>query len=274
MDSRKPLTVGELEIDCGAFGKIRRASPPAKGDFAIKDGRLKLLGCIQRGLVTLSREELLPFLDAMDAQDAQIQTLNERIIELDLEAMEKCRRIDSLLTTPPDAELREAVEHIGEVLDNVRCHLGICGPGDDGERKADASDNWGILDALDECRTLLRAVRAPRLTVSDLAVRNVLLSGFPKHMQSHAASEYTTLEMAEKLVEHLRTAERVRDENIQRWMKAEKRACLDFAALLPDDFTESKDWSDSDVAGRIEWLKSRVASLRKAEAERERLFDV
>ena len=60
------------------------------------------------------------------------------------------------------------------------------------------------------------------LTEPDLAVRNVLLSGFPKHMQSHAASEYTTLEMAEKLVEHLRTAERVRDENIQRWMKAEK----------------------------------------------------
>lgn len=71
-------------------------------------------------------------------------------------------RLLSMLTPPPDAELREAVEHIGEVLDNVRCHLGICGPGDDGERKADASDNWGILDALDECRTLLRAVRAPR----------------------------------------------------------------------------------------------------------------
>ena len=41
-------------------------------------------------------------------------------------------------------------------------------------------------------------------------------------MQSHAASEYTILEMAEKLVEHIRTAERVRDENIQRWMMAEK----------------------------------------------------
>lgn len=109
MDSSKPLTAGELEIDCGAFGKIRRASPPAKGDFAIKDGRLTLLGCIQRGLVTLSREELLPFLDAMDAQDAQIQTLNERIIELDLEAMEKCRRVDSLLTPPSDAAVREAV---------------------------------------------------------------------------------------------------------------------------------------------------------------------
>ena len=39
MDSHKPLTAGELEIDCGAFGKIRRASPPVKGDFAIQDGR-------------------------------------------------------------------------------------------------------------------------------------------------------------------------------------------------------------------------------------------
>ena len=44
----------------------------------------------------------------MDAQDAQIRTLNERIIELDLEVMEKCRRIDSLLTPPPDAAVREA----------------------------------------------------------------------------------------------------------------------------------------------------------------------
>ena len=141
MDSRKPLTAGELEIDCGAFGKIRRASPPAKGDFAIKDGRLTLLGCIQRGLVTLSREELLPFLDAMDAQDAQIRTLNERIIELDLEAMEKCRRIDSLLTPPPDAAVREAVE---------RFSAGVNGP-------------WeGAGTMFADIRTLLRAVQAPR----------------------------------------------------------------------------------------------------------------
>ena len=152
MDSYKPLTAGELEIDCGAFGKIRRASPPAKGDFAIKDGRLTLLGCIQRGLVTLSREELLPFLDAMDAQDAQIQTLNERIIELDLEAMEKCRRVDSLLTPPPDAAVREAVEQAEEKLSGV----------------VEDKSLSGTLDMVrvrpHTLRTLLRAVQSPRLT--------------------------------------------------------------------------------------------------------------
>lgn len=97
----------ELEIDCGAFGKIKRTSPPAQGDWAIKDGRLTLLGCIVRGLVTLSREELLPFLDAMDAQDACIQTLAERIVELDLEAMEKCRQLDTLR-----ARVEKLEEHV------------------------------------------------------------------------------------------------------------------------------------------------------------------
>ena len=155
MDSRKPLTAGELEIDCGAFGKIRRASPPAKGDFAIKDGRLTLLGCIQRGLVTLSREELLPFLDAMDAQDAQIQTLNERIMELDLEAMEKCRRIDSLLTPLPDAELREAVERHEQMLELL--HTG--------------NEAW-----IADCRLILRAVQAPRLTGEQ--VKEAYLNGY------------------------------------------------------------------------------------------------
>jgi hypothetical protein len=154
MDSRKPLTAGELEIDCGAFGKIRRASPPAKGDFAIKDGRLTLLGCIQRGLVTLSREELLPFLDAMDAQDAQIQTLNERIIELDLEAMEKCRRIDSLLTPPPDAAVREAVNenrlHEAEQRVQQNC-FSICA-------------RYDLEQELRIALASLRAVHAPRLT--------------------------------------------------------------------------------------------------------------
>jgi len=32
-------------------------------------------------------------------------------------------------------------------------------------------------------------------------------------------------------------------------------------SLLPDDFSESKDWQQSDSAGRIEWLKSFNKSL-------------
>ena len=143
MDSRKPLTAGELEIDCGAFGKIRRASPPVKGDFAIQDGRLTLLGCIQRGLVTLSREELLPFLDAMDAQDAQIRTLNERIIELDLEVMEKGRRIDSLLPPPPDAAVKEAARMVSE-------------------QSRYTTNNGYSLVHTESVRQILRAVQAPR----------------------------------------------------------------------------------------------------------------
>jgi len=53
------------------------------------------------------------------------------------------------------AELLEALEECGEALDNVRCHLGICGPGDGGDRKADAPDNWGILSALDDARATI-----------------------------------------------------------------------------------------------------------------------
>ena len=46
-------------------------------------------------------------------------------------------------------ELEGVVEECGEVLDNVRCYLGLCGPGDGGDRRADAPDHWGISHALD-----------------------------------------------------------------------------------------------------------------------------
>jgi hypothetical protein len=191
MDSRKPLTAGELEIDCGAFGKIRRASPPVKGDFAVQDGRLTLLGCIQRGLVTLSREELLPFLDAMDAQDAQIRTLNERIIELDLEVMEKCRRIDSLLTPPPDAAVKEAVEfsaevrcgrlargilHIGKRLRAMRADM--ASQTDALIAAMHAINDAGILmpDGVLDYASGVRAVQAPRMTPKQ--VKEAYLNGY------------------------------------------------------------------------------------------------
>ena len=104
-----------------------------------------------------------------------------------------------------------------------------------------------------------KAAQATRLTVPHLDVRNVLLSGFPKHMQSHAASEYTVLEMAEKLVEHLHTAERVRDENIQRWMKAEKAPRLTrerleavrHAATQLDWYCQHLNDADSKAADRL-----------------------
>lgn len=41
----------------------------------------------------------------------------------------------------------------------------------------------------------------------------------------------------------------------------------DISALLPDDFTESKDYRDSDVVGRIEWLKGMIVALREREVE-------
>lgn len=50
-------------------------------------------------------------------------------------------------------------------------------------------------------------------------------------------------------------------------VRAAQAPRLDIATLLPDDFTESRDYRDSDISGRIEWLKSRVASLRESEAE-------
>ena len=100
------------------------------------------------------------------------------------------------------------------------------------------------------------APQTPLLTVPDLAVRNVLLSGFPKHMQSHAASEYTILEMAEKLVEHLRTAERVRDENIQRWMKAEKSPRLTDAQVAALHIAQLRCLEEGNLSDVVEILES------------------
>lgn len=52
-------------------------------------------------------------------------------------------------------EMGGVLEECGEVLDNVRCYLGLCGPGDGGDRRADAPDNWGISHALDKARAAL-----------------------------------------------------------------------------------------------------------------------
>ena len=179
---------------------------------------------------------------------------------------------------PSDAAVREAME-CGPTIDKVLFHVGDDGEGTLGGdahllirhlrtlmscvRAAHAELNAyrkavAIKEKAAACcheGVPAKAAQAPRLTVPDLAVRNVLLSGFPKHMQSHAASEYTTLEMAEKLVEHLRTAERVRDENIQRWMKAEKSPRLtdaQVAALHIAKLRCEEERNLTDVVGILE----------------------
>ena len=63
------------------------------------------------------------------------------------------RWLDALRTD--NARLREALEECCGVLDHVRDHLGICGPGDGGDRRADADDLWGINIAMDTARIAL-----------------------------------------------------------------------------------------------------------------------
>ena len=45
------------------------------------------------------------------------------------------------------------------------------------------------------------------------------------------------------------------------------RGALRIQELLPDNYSESKDWRDGDPAERIEWLKSMLTAMREREAE-------
>lgn len=168
-------------------------------------------------------------------------------------------RLLSMLQPPADAEVREAVDAVLQAIGWADMHQQF--------------DDEIAQVSIGEVRTLLsyvRAAQSPRLTVPDLAVRNVLLSGFPKHMQSHAASEYTTLEMVEKLVELLRTAERVRDENIQRWMRAEKSPRLTDAQVAALHIAQLRCLEEGNLSDVVEILESafraQVSTLEQMQA--------
>jgi hypothetical protein len=42
---------------------------------------------------------------------------------------------------------------------------------------------------------------------------------------------------------------------------------------LPDDFSESKDWRESDYAGRVEWLLVMIKALQEREAQANDIID-
>ena len=188
-------------------------------------------------------------------------------------------RLLAMLQPPADAAVREALE-CGPTIDKVLFHVGDDGEGTLGGdahllihhlrtlmscvRPAQAELNaYGKAVAIKEKAASgfhegapVNSVQSQGLTGPALAVRNVLLSGFPRHMQSHAASEYTTLEMAEKLVEHLRTAERVRDENIQRWMRAEKSPRLTDAQVAALHIAQLRCLEEGNLSDVMEILES------------------
>jgi len=56
-------------------------------------------------------------------------------------------------------QAQEAIEEIAETLELVGQHLGLSGPGDGKDRKADASDDFGICPAIRRARSVLEAIR-------------------------------------------------------------------------------------------------------------------
>ena len=108
---------------------------------------------------------------------------------------EKLETIDAALASQDAtiATLREALETAGEAMDLAREKLGIAGEGDGADRRADAKDTCGLIDAIYAARAALEADAPALAEVTDAmveaAARQISPSGWAPENESSAVCE-------------------------------------------------------------------------------------
>lgn len=138
------MSDGLNDMRCGYCGRTIGHAPNCQRPELCPHGKYK-------GACVDCRVDAL--VSALAAETKRREEISDTLLATKTAADAVVEERDLLRTD--NARLREALQECCGVLDHVRDRLGICGPGDGGDRRADADDLWGINIAMDTARIAL-----------------------------------------------------------------------------------------------------------------------